>query len=386
MIELDIPDHYKGREPAFIKHYFLRQYVEKLAFKIGSRFDDLVYVDGFSGPWKSGAENYDDTSFGIALQCLTKARTAWRGIKPHYRDVRMTAHLVEKNKDAFRELEGINPRFPEVSIFPHNGDFLELAPAIAARIPPRAFTFALIDPKGFSLDLEALRPLLTRPRTEVVFNFMYDFANRWIDLPELSDTYDRLLPGIDWRNRLAEAADAGPAARKAAFLACFKDAVRDVFGFRYVADVDIRHGSKDRTLYFLVYGTREPAGIEVFRDCQVRALEAQAQAAGQRNIERRAEGGTGSLFGPEWEAFSVNHRCFLEDQKQAAAENLLAVAAAQPGILWEQTWPKLLADHVVRKTDLGRIAGRLHKERHLILSGLEKGRQVPQPKCQLSIV
>ena len=167
MIELEIPDHYRGREPAFIKHYFLRQYVEKLAFKIASAFDELVYVDGYSGPWKSGAENYEDTSFGIALQCLTKARTTWRGIKPHHRDVRMTSHLVEADPKAFKELETIGPRFPEVSVFPHHGDFIKIAPRIASTIPQRAFTFALIDPKGFSLDLEALRPLLARPRTDV---------------------------------------------------------------------------------------------------------------------------------------------------------------------------------------------------------------------------
>ena len=210
MIELEIPDHYKGREPAFIKHYFLRQYVEKLAFKIASAFDELVYVDGYSGPWKSGAENYEDTSFGIALQCLTAARTTWKNMKHRPRSVRMTSHLVEADSKAFKELETIGPRFPEVSVFPHHGDFIKIAPRIASTIPQRAFTFALIDPKGFSLDLEALRPLLARPRTEVVFNLMYDFANRWTNLPALADTYDRLFPGIDWRNRLAEAADVIP--------------------------------------------------------------------------------------------------------------------------------------------------------------------------------
>ena len=322
MIELEIPEHYKGREPAFIKHYFLKQYVESLAFKIASGFDELVYVDGYSGPWKSGTENYEDTSFGIALDCLTKARLKWREIKPH-RDVPMTAHLVEENADAFAELKSIGTRFSEVSVFPHHGDFLKLAPGIASRIPDRAFTFALIDPKGFSLDLKALRPLLARPRTEVVFNFMFEFANRWTNWKPLEEKYDRLLPGIDWRDRINEAADAGPAARKKEFLACFKDAVRETFGFRYIADVDIRHGSKDRTLYFLVYGTHDPAGISVFRNSQIRALEAQAEAAGQRTQGKRTEAGTGSLFGTEWEPSAVNHRQFLEDERQAAQQLFL---------------------------------------------------------------
>jgi three-Cys-motif partner protein len=377
MIELEIPEHYKGREPAFIKHYFLKQYVERLAFKLASAFGEIVYVDGYSGPWKSGTENYEDTSFGIALRCLMTARTTWSAMPHRPRNVRMTAHLVEENADAFAELQTIGPRFPEITVFPHNGDFLKLAPSIASRIPDRAFTFALIDPKGFTLDLEALRPLLARPRTEVVFNFMYDFANRWTDLPALADKYDRLFPGIDWRSRLAEAADAGPATRKEALLACFKDAVKKVFGFRYVADVDIRHASKDRTLYFLVYGTREPAGIEVFRDSQVKALEAQAEAAGQRTQGKRAEMGMNSLFGTDWEAPSVNHRQFLEQQRQNARDALLVLAANEPGLLWKDTWPRLLADHAIRKTDANQIAGALQKDGKLDFAGWAKGKKVP---------
>jgi hypothetical protein len=219
--------------------------------------------------------------------------------------------------------------------------------------------------------------LLARPRTEVVFNFMYDFANRWTNLPALADTYDRLLPGIDWRNRLADAADVGPGARKAAFLSCFKDAVRDVFGFHYVADVDIRHGSKDRTLYFLVYGTREPAGIEVFRNSQVRALEAQAQAAGQRSIDRRKQSGVGSLFGAEWEVPSVNHRQFLEDERQAAKQLLLHIAETNPAVPWSEVWPRLLDAHVIRKTDANKIAANLHKAGKIQFTGWVKGKLVP---------
>ncbi|WP_338303346.1 hypothetical protein [Erythrobacter sp. Dej080120_24] len=96
---------------------------------------------------------------------------------------------------------------------------------------------------------------------------------------------------------MAEADDEGPAVRKEALLLCFKEAVRDVFGFRYAADVDVRHGSKDRTLYFLVYGTREPAGIEVLRECQVKALEAQAEAASQRTQGKLVEDGIGFYSG-----------------------------------------------------------------------------------------
>src|SRR5665213_53239 len=47
--------------------------------------------------------------------------------------------------------------------------------------------------------------------------------------------------------------------------------------YKYVCETPILRPSKDRPLYSLFYATRHDAGIEVFRDCQVRALEEQSK-------------------------------------------------------------------------------------------------------------
>ena len=386
MIDVEVPLHYAGREQTFVKHHFLKRYLESLAFKIASAFDELVYIDGYSGPWKSGEENYGDTSFGIALQRLAAARKAWSEMPSRGRNVRMTAHLVEKEDEPFRELECIGDRFPEITVYPHKGDFLQLARSIASAIPQRAFTFSLIDPKGFKLDLQALEPLLARPRSEVVFNFMYEFANRFTDHPDLADTYDRLLPGIDWRSRLASVSDdaaSGPAERKAVLLSCFKEAVRTIGGFSYVADVDVRHPGKKRTYYFLVYATREPRGIEVFRNCQVKALEAQAQIAGQKSLAERETNGQTSLFGSEWEGPAVDHRQFLGEQRFAARSTLMDMIAAEPGIRWGKVWPRLLADHAIRRTDASTIAAEARKDGKIEFPDWEGRKRTPDDSYRL---
>lgn len=383
MIDIEVPSHYAGREQAFVKHHFLRNYLERLIHKIASAYDEVVYVDGYSGPWKSGDEAYADTSFGIALQSMTGARQSWLEMPQHRRNVRMTAHLIEKQAQSFSELETIGTSFPQVIVHPHRGDFLNLAATIAARIPSRAFTFSLIDPKGFKLDLEALRPLLARPRSEVVFNFMFDFANRFTTLESLGDTYDRLLPGIDWRPRIASAETAGPAERKAAFLGCFKEAVKSVGGYKYVADVDIRYPGTNRTFYFLVYGTREPPGIAVFRDCQIKALEAQSMISGQRSLQKRETAGQGSLFDSSWETAPVSHRQFLDDQRDAAKGLLLNIASAEAGIRWGEVWPRLLADHAIRKKDAGSIAAALRKSGEISFQGWEPNKRIPANSYEL---
>lgn len=122
--------HYDGREPAFVKHTFLDKYLPRLIGKICSVYDEFVYVDGFAGPWKSAAgENFDDTSFGIALNHMTAQRLLYlsRG-----RDVRLRAFLVEKDSASFAQLQRAVPRFPKIEILPLHGMMEGHAASIAS--------------------------------------------------------------------------------------------------------------------------------------------------------------------------------------------------------------------------------------------------------------
>jgi hypothetical protein len=55
-------------------------------------------VDGFAGPWQSANEKLEDTSFGIALNALRRAKASW---KARHREVKMSAFLVERDRDAY---------------------------------------------------------------------------------------------------------------------------------------------------------------------------------------------------------------------------------------------------------------------------------------------
>ena len=155
--------HYDGREQAFVKHTFLDKYLPALIGKVCSRCDEFVYVDGFAGPWKSAAgESFDDTSFGIALKHMTTQRELYlrRG-----RDINMRAFLVEKDANSFVELQQAITRFPKIEVTPLPGMMEAHAASIASSIPPSAFSFTLIDPKGFP-EIGAMMPLLKRQNAE----------------------------------------------------------------------------------------------------------------------------------------------------------------------------------------------------------------------------
>ena len=166
---------YVGREQSYVKHVFLESYLEALVHKTASIFPRIVYVDGFAGPWQSANEKFEDTSFGIALNALRRAKGSW---KKKHRDVRMSAYLVERDPSAYQQLANIPPRYPDVKIKLYNDDFLTVLSKILKDVPKDAFVFFLIDPKGWRIPLGALKALLARPRSEVIFNFMFDFINR----------------------------------------------------------------------------------------------------------------------------------------------------------------------------------------------------------------
>jgi three-Cys-motif partner protein len=115
------PEHYAGREQAYVKHFLLGHYFSDLVHKVAGRFDEIVYVDGFSGPWQSEQDDLGDTSFGIALDAMRSAKAAWR---KNGRNVEMHALLVERNKKAFQALESVPAKYPEIKVRPYNGEFV----------------------------------------------------------------------------------------------------------------------------------------------------------------------------------------------------------------------------------------------------------------------
>jgi hypothetical protein len=63
-------EYYRGREQTYLKHFFLEKYLERVTYVIGYSYPEFVYVDGFSGPWRSQSEAFEDTSFMIAINRL----------------------------------------------------------------------------------------------------------------------------------------------------------------------------------------------------------------------------------------------------------------------------------------------------------------------------
>ena len=377
---------YTGREQTYVKHVFLERYLETLVHKTASKYPHIVYVDGFAGPWQSANEKFEDTSFGIALNALRRARASW---EERSCDVRMSAFLVERDPEAYKKLAQVPMLYPDISIKTYSADFLTVLPRILADIPAGAFAFFLIDPKGWRIALNALAPMLVRANSEVIFNFMFDFINRAASIkdPAIVSGLDELMPYGDWRAELAEADRDRPRGvtsdeRKAILVEGFSKSLRKLGKYEYVAETTVLRPLKDRPLYCLFYATRHQTGIEVFRDCQVKALMEQSKTRAATKF-RHAETSSGQK-----EIFQSLHDMgpdelvsFLEAQRAEAEKTLLQLTPKTPGsILYEKLWPQVLARHVVRLPDVNKMAATLRDAGTLLFPDWEKGKRVPQPR------
>jgi hypothetical protein len=218
---------------------------------------------------------------------------------------------------------------------------------------------------------------------------MFAFINRAASIknPTVMSGLDELMPYGDFRRKLAEAEKTHPEGlrpdgRKAILVGAFTESLVRLGHYDYVAETTVLSPLRNRPLYCLFYATRHPKGIEVFRDCQVKALIEQSKTRAATRA-RHAETTTG-----QQELFQSLHTlgpddlpAFLDAEREAAERALLDLTPRQPGsIPYERLWPQVLARHVVRLPDINRIAARLRNEGALLFPNWEKGKRVPQPR------
>jgi three-Cys-motif partner protein len=373
---------YTGREQSYVKHIFLESYLEALIHKTASAYLHIVYVDGFAGPWQSANERFEDTSFGIALNALRRAKGSWKEKRP---DLRMSAFLVERDPSAYQQLARVPARYPDLKVETYNDDFLTVLPKILKDIPRDAFAFFLIDPKGWRIPLRELQALLARQHSEVIFNFMFDFINRAASIKDeaIAAGLDELIPFGDWRSKLGEVERSSLSTsdeRKVILVEAFGQSLKQLGNYDYVAETTILRPLKDRPLYCLFYATRHPKGIEVFRHSQVTTLKEESKTRAANKIKHASTAtGQGELFDSLHDMAPDKLETFFQDEQVKAEETLLELAPSSPHFLnYEKLRAQVMARHVITAPNLNKIAVRLYKQNRLLFPDWEKGKRVPQ--------
>ncbi len=357
-------DTYDGREQTKAKHFILRRYLQALAFKV-LNFTDVTYVDGFSGPWETRTESFEDSSFMISIAVLKDAQEqlAKRG-----KERKIRCFFCERDPEAFAKLQAAVAPYHEPAkgfeIQTHGGEFTDAVDDIKAFIG-KSFALIFIDPTGWTgYGFDLIKPLITPRLTEVLINYMYDFINRGVAMsdPKTVASFDPILGGPNWGDRLdPELAkeDRGLAAEK-----LFRETLQATGNFDCVVSTRIYRPTIDRPHFFLTYATKDKVGLATFRDTEYKALKQQATDRAAAMERKRAElSGSADMFAGMDAAIRTERVDeFVAREKAKAEEYVLGLLAENGGeVSFGSLWFSVLQDFVLRVTNVKDVCVTLAK-------------------------
>jgi len=374
-----VNDPYRGREQTRAKHQILKAYLQGLSFKILNIYDEIIFIDGFSGPWKERTPDLSDTSFRIAIETLKDVQKRFYQRKGEMKSIK--CFLIEKDKTAYKKLNKVVQSFQtednKFTIKTFHGEFEEVAPNISPLLG-KSFTLTFIDPTGWTgYNYEKIQPLLKHVPGEVLINFMYDFVNRASGMGVM-ETVKSLQPilGPNFKERMDSSLS-----NEKTIEQLFRCRLKEAGAFEFVASAQIKRATADRTQFFIMYGTRKDAGLVEFREVEARALQDYSKLRlvakqGQRELRT----GNMELFPaealPEARSFSQE----VEAQKELVADELLSSLASVGGqVSFRELRNELMQRYSLRETDIKNVCVKLAKAGQIEATWKERGKRLQKP-------
>jgi three-Cys-motif partner protein len=339
------PAHYDGREQAYVKHSLLEKYLPQWAYRVGREWGKLVYVDAFAGPWQVASSEYLDSSFGVAVASLEHAleglRRYWK-INPSLQAVLLG---TTASKRAELETYAAKHRTADVTIDTLQGEFAERVEAIDELIgadKKKAFRFVFLDPKGWAqIPMERMAPFLQSRSCEVLVTLMTRHIYRFLDQPDRADSYRNLFGRNGVLERLQECPK--PLRSELAVLE-YRDSLKILCGFKYVSCAVVFRPDREEVLYYLMFATNHPKGVEVFKDAEIKAakiqdsvrIDAQSRKGGQPELPLDGDGQRTQVVNELRERFSrharrdVIHTLLKNGDRPLPYSELFCVAMAYP--------------------------------------------------------
>jgi len=370
---------YLGREQTSVKHFILRNYLQRFAFIVGSSWEVITYVDCFSGPWNVQSDKLEDSSFSIALDELRKAQEDYerRG-----RRIQLRCFFLEKDPAAYARLAAFSEGVKNASIETANAmleDSIDRICDFVSRGGPKSFPFLFIDPKGWTgFDLDVITPLLSLRPGEVLINFMTGHIKRFIDSPqeETQESFRRLFGTQAFREKLTGLAHQE---REDAVVREYAETVKQAGNFAYVCTSIVLHPERNSTHFHLIYATRNWKGVEVFKEAEKRAMNFQEKTRAAAAIRKR-EARTGQLEllpVSELDASKyfeqLRHR-YLLTSKVALQSRLSEV----PELSYDAAWDLVLQQPLTWESDLKAWVQGWCREDRLELLNMKPSQRVPK--------
>ena len=340
-----VPESYRGREQAYVKHKLLGGYLERLFLIVGSSLNilglsELCYVDCFAGPWQDDSDELASTSIAVALQAMARTRDALTKVG---RGVTYRALFIEKDKRRYAKLKGFldTHRQEGIAAEAWNGDFTERRQAILEWCGGKSFAFLFIDPMGWKdVGVNNLAMLLQRPNTEFLINFMYTNINRTI-------AWDgSLLQVTKSLGTVPDLTGASPEEREISIIRQYCGALKSRLSCRgangFSASACVLEPNRDRTIYHLVYATCHPKGLIEFMEQSESVMPIQSDVRNEAKQFRRVQKtGQKEMFA----ASEVSKPPALEADRSQIEQFWLEYVAPGPRKVDTEAFARILEEH-----------------------------------------
>lgn len=242
-------------EQTKIKHKVLEEYLFVWATKLGSA-NDIIYYDGFSGCGAYYNSTENELNYGspiIAKQQFAKAR----------RDHKSAFYFNEKQNC---NIENLKKVFMYTGISSNNinyiqGDFeTNIIPFLEALEKNPKPTFFMIDPFGINVNFKTIERIMNIPKTEVFFNFMYNFTRRFTNKDSVEANLTNLFGTEKWKNYKDYTLETKENALKELYREQLKNCSDYVYQYRMCFPND------KRTYYYLFHATNNREGCSIMKD------------------------------------------------------------------------------------------------------------------------
>lgn len=337
---------YEDREQTAVKHQVLTRYLSAFVPIVGSWASDIAYIDGLAGPWESVDANLRDTSFARAIEVLRSTRTvlAGRGKSPNMRCL-----FIDRDPVAFSQLKQYCDKVSDIEVNPQNWDFTTHIDDVVrfAKRQPKSFPFVFIDPTGWELlQIDLIAPILSMNPGEVLITLMTSWITRF--LSDQTKGFHRLLGADLPRILQLEGED-----QEEEIVRAYANSVRNAGKFQYVCTLPVLKPDQDAFHYFMIYGTRHPRGVEVFKETEKNVIpfmhETRAQAQQRRRYE---QSGQSSMFSAATQYREKKFTRFQLKNLELARCQLRRILESWEQILFDDAWATVMQYPAVSESDL----------------------------------
>ena len=242
-------------EQTKIKHKVLEEYLYVWAIKLGSA-NNINYYDGFSGCGTYYDSNKKELCFGspiIAKQQFLKA----------HRDNKSTFYFNEKEECNINNLKKV---FTHLGVPSHNinyyqGEFeTNIIPFLDSLENNSKPTFFMIDPYGINVNFNTIKRIMNIPKTEVFFNFMYNFTRRFTNMTSVENNLTNLFGTDKWKEykkyKLYQ--------KENALIELYRQQLKSCS--KYVYQYRMCFPNDRRTYYYLFHATNNREGCSIMKD------------------------------------------------------------------------------------------------------------------------